>query len=105
MLLILFEIFVNMCKVAAIVDLNINWLKQREFADIISINKKLITCSRHQKTNSPILQFTNLKCCKMSLKSKNKELISTPLKGVLKDSLAFIKHFKFVNWRIGEFVF
>ena len=33
---------------------------------------KLSTCSRHQKTNSSILQFSNLKCCKMSLKSKNK---------------------------------
>ena len=31
-----------------------------------------ITCSWHQKTNSLILQFTNLKCYKMSLKSKNK---------------------------------
>ena len=28
---------------------------------------KLLTCSWHQKTNSPILQFTKLKCCKMSL--------------------------------------
>ena len=25
-------------------------------------------------------------------------------KGVLKDSLAFMQHFKFVNWWIGEFV-
>ena len=31
-----------------------------------------ITCSWHQKnetTNSPIQQFTNLKCCKMSFKA------------------------------------
>ena len=41
MLLILFEIFVHKSKVAAIVDLHIKWLKQREFVDIISINKKL----------------------------------------------------------------
>ena len=30
-----------------------------------------LTCSWHQKTNSPILQFTNLKCYKVSLKQKN----------------------------------
>ena len=32
-----------------------------------------ITCSWHQKTNSPVLQFTNLKCC-----IKGKEPFKTP---------------------------
>ena len=34
---------------------------------------RLITCSWHQKTNSPILHFTNLKCC-----IKAKEPFKTP---------------------------
>ena len=36
-------------------------------------NVCLITCSWHQKTNSPILQLTNLKCC-----IKAKEPFKTP---------------------------
>ena len=45
-----------------------------------------VTCLWHQKnetTNSPIHQFTK----------------------VLKGSLAFMQHFKFVDWWIGDFVF
>ena len=34
---------------------------------------QLLSCSWHQKTNSPILQFTNLKCC-----IKAKEPFKTP---------------------------
>ena len=32
----------------------------------------LFVTSKSEFSNSPFLQFTNLKCCKMSLKSKNK---------------------------------
>ena len=38
----------------------------------VRISLVFITCSWHQKnetTNSPIHQFTNLKCCKMSFKA------------------------------------
>ena len=42
-------------------------VKKEEGAD------KVLTCSWHQKTNSPIPQFTNLKCC-----IKAKEPFKTP---------------------------
>ena len=32
----------------------------------------LFVTSKNEFSNTPFLQFTNLKCCKMSLKSKNK---------------------------------
>jgi hypothetical protein len=38
----------------------------------LQLLRKHITCLWHQKTNSPIHQFTNLNCCKMSLKWKSK---------------------------------
>ena len=39
---------------------------------IIGNWKRSLFCSWHQKLNSRFFQFTNLKCCKMSLKWKNK---------------------------------
>ena len=42
------------------------------FESTIFSRNWVLTCSWHQKnetTNSPILKFTNLKCCKMSFKS------------------------------------
>ena len=35
------------------------------------VNNNLFVTSKNETTNSPIHQFTNLKCCKMSLKWKS----------------------------------
>ena len=82
------------------------------------IFKWFLTCLWHQKdetTNSPIRQFTNLKCCK-----KAREPFKTLFNGlhiiyyfkrhfqlcffILKALKDILQHFKFVNWQIGEFV-
>ena len=90
-------------------------LKHAQFWDS---HKTPITCSWHQKTKPPIHQLTNLKCCKISFKAfkmkkqgwkcffkvRNNTLL-IPLTRVLKGSLAFLQHSKFVNWWIRGFGF
>ena len=72
-----------------------------ELEAIAGSPEKIITCSWHQKTNSPIHEFEVLQNV---FKIKKQELIHR-WKEVLKGSLAFMQYFKFVNCRIVVFVF
>ena len=56
---------------------------------LTKVSYNLFVTSKNEFSNSPILQFTNLKCC-----IKAKEPFKTPFNGVLVLIYYFKKHFK-----------
>ena len=90
------------------------WFQRLKSELIICIqiwSSNLFVTSKNEFSNTPILHFTSLKCCikaKEPLKSPFWWCISSYL--LLYLSLIFyfkyiLQHFKFVNWRIAEYVF
>ena len=80
------------------------WFKTRCGSIIRFQISNLFMTSKNETTNSPIHEFKVLQnVLKCFLKEKIRN--NTTLKRVLKDSLAFMQYFKFLNWGISGFVF
>ena len=114
----------NICKMPLPPSIGIFWAAEKQaifyfsrnpLTNLIVLTKKSlhntrVTCSWYQKTNSPILPLTNLKCW-----IKAKEPFKTPfywcissylllqkhLKPCFFEIKDILQHFKFANWWIG----